>query len=302
MASTPTSARDPDTSGFIPIRLVTLNIRFAINNPAPGEERWPVRCPKLCAQLKFIASGQESPFVCLQEVLHPQLVDIREQLGQSWSYIGQGREDGKEGGEYCPIFFRSDRWVCEHSTTYWLSETPDRPSKGWDADNMRIVTVGSFRHRATGTAIVVMNTHLDYRGAVAREEGARLLLLLAKLWPGQQRPDDARPPLFLGGDFNSTPADSAYDILTSPGSGMRDISDLVPDNSKYGNPDTTYTSFGEPGERQRRIDFLFVRNPPGNLRFLTFSILSNRFDDGVYLSDHRPVVADLEIPVARTDD
>lgn len=292
--------------GAIPVRLVTLNIRFAITHPAPGEELWAVRCPKLCAQIKFITSGQESAFVCLQEVTYSQLVDIQARLGPSWSYIGHGRDDGKQGGEHNPIFYRIDRWACDIHKTYWLSETPEIPSQGWDTDNPRVVTIGTFRHRVTGTTIVVMCTHLDYRGQVAREEGAHLLLRLAKSWPGRQ--DSAttakpRPPLFLGGDFNSTPEDKAYAIMTGPGSGMRDISDLVPDDAKYGNPDTTYTSFGEPGERKGCIDFLFVQEPRDvNLRFETFSILSNRFDDGVYLSDHRPVVADLEVPVPKSDE
>lgn len=282
----------------IPIRIVTLNIRYATKTPNPGEEPWTVRCPKLCAQLKFITSGHDSAFVCLQEALHTQLTDIQARLGPSWSHIGQGRDDGKQAGEHSPIFFRADRWECERSRTYWLSETPDTPSKGWDADCVRIVTVGLFRHRETGTTVVLMGTHLDHRGEVAREEGARLLLKLARTW-SDQRSTEARNPVFLGGDFNSTPSDRAYKILASPGSGMRDISELVPNDAKYGHPDITYTSFGEPDEHPKRIDFLFVQNTQ-NLRFLTFSILANRFDDQVYLSDHRPVVADIEIPIPDT--
>jgi endonuclease/exonuclease/phosphatase family metal-dependent hydrolase len=279
----------------LPVRLVTLNIRYATDNPGPGEEPWSVRCPRLCAQLKFITSGHDSPFVCLQEVLHSQLTDIQESLGPSWGHIGQGREDGKEAGEYSPIFFRKDRWECECKKTYWLSPTPDVPSKGWDADLERIVTMGSFRHTQTGTVVVLMSTHFDHRGEVAREESARLLLKLSRIWPEECVPE-APPPVLLGGDFNSTPTGRAYKVLTTPGSGMRDISDLIPEDAKYGNREITFTSFGDPDEQPARIDFLFVRATE-NLRFLTCAILPNRFDDNVYLSDHRPVVADMELPV-----
>jgi endonuclease/exonuclease/phosphatase family metal-dependent hydrolase len=134
-----------------------------------------------------------------------------------------------------------------------------------------------------------MSTHLDHQGEVAREESARLLLKLANAW------SNPCTPLFLGGDFNSTPTGRAYKILAAPGSGMRDISELVPDDAKYGNPHITYTSFGQPDEKPGRIDFLFAQNPQG-LKFSTFSILPNRFDDQVYLSDHRPVVADVGLP------
>lgn len=279
----------------LPVRLVTLNIRYATRNPGPGEEPWSVRCPRLCAQLKFITSGHRSAFVCLQEVLHSQLSDIQARLGPTWEHIGHGRDDGKLAGEYSPIFFRVDRWMCERTTTRWLSPTPEVPSKGWDAALERIVTMGSFRHRETGAAVVLMSTHFDHRGERAREESARLLLKLARTWPRLDNPK-LFPPVFIGGDFNSTPTDRAYKVLTEPDSGIKDIFDLVPEDAKYGNPEVTFTSFGDPREQPGRIDFLFAQNKEG-LRFLTFSILPNKFDDNVFLSDHRPVVADLEVPV-----
>ncbi|KAK4457006.1 Endonuclease/exonuclease/phosphatase [Cladorrhinum samala] len=280
------------------IRLITLNVRFATKNPGPGEEPWSVRCPKLCAQLKFITSGHASAFICLQEVLHSQLLHVQARLGSSWSHIGQGRDDGKQGGEFSPIFFRVDEWDCERHKTLWLSKTPDIPSRGWDAALNRIVTVGAFRHRKTGASVVIMSTHLDHRGKLAREESARLLLEIAHTWT-KPITTDLRTPLFLGGDFNSTPTDEAYKVLTSAGSGMADISNLVPKDSQYGNPDITYTSFGEPDDKPQRIDFLFVQDPR-ELKFLTFGILSNRFDDMIYLSDHRAVVADVELPIGYT--
>jgi endonuclease/exonuclease/phosphatase family metal-dependent hydrolase len=160
--------------------------------------------------------------------------------------------------------------------------------------------MGFFRHRQSGATVVFMNTHFDHRGEVAREESARLLLRLARVraWAGEPVSEPS-PPLFLSGDFNSTPAGRAYKVLTEKDSGMRDISDLVPEDAKYGNQEITFTSFGSPNEQPSRIDFLFARGA-GNIRFSTFGILPNRFDDKVYLSDHRPVVADMEIPVPAT--
>jgi endonuclease/exonuclease/phosphatase family metal-dependent hydrolase len=158
--------------------------------------------------------------------------------------------------------------------------------------------MGSFRHRQFGANVVVMNTHFDHRGEVAREESARLLLKLAGAWAGEPV-SESSPPLFLSGDFNSTPTGRAYKVLTEKGSRMRDISDLVPEDAKYGNREITFTSFGSPNEQSSRIDFLFARDP-GSIRCLTFGVLPNRFDDKVYLSDHRAVVADMESPVPAT--
>lgn len=283
-------------SGPVPVRVVTYNIRYATKNPAPKEEPWSVRRSKLCAQMRFLAAGQSSVFFCLQEVLYEQLVDIQDRLGPSWSHIGVGRQDGDKGGEFSPIFFRVDSWTCERNKTYWLSPTPDRPSKGWDAALERIVTVGSFRHHKTGNLAIVMATHFDHAGKQAREESARLIVRLASEWKsGGGGAEEAQAPLILGGDFNSTPADEAYKALTEEGTGMKDVSGLLPDDLKYGNPEITYTSFDQPNETPKAIDFLFVHES-STLKLLGFAILDNRHDDGVFLSDHRAVVLDLEIP------
>ncbi|GJD03749.1 endonuclease/exonuclease/phosphatase [Colletotrichum higginsianum] len=141
-----------------------------------------------------------------------------------------------------------------------------------------------------------MSTHFDHKGVVAREESAKLILNVAREW---SKGANGKPPttVLLAGDFNSTPADNAYKTMVAPESGMVDVSAQVPEEKRYGN-ELTYTSFDEPNEEPQRIDFLFVKNPsPVTIR--TFGVLSNKFDDDVFLSDHRPVVADVEIPVLR---
>lgn len=275
----------------LPLRMVSFNIRYATESPSADEQPWSVRCPKLCTQLRFVTCGHSSAFICLQEVLHSQLQDIQSHLGSSWAHIGLGRDDGKAAGEFSPIFYRTDSWSCERNRTYWLSKTPEKPSRGWDAALNRIVTVGCFRHKVTGTRTVVMSTHMDHIGVKARKEGAKLIVELAEVWANE--PQAPVLPVFLGGDFNSTPDDEAYKTITAPGTGMTDISDLVPADRRYGNH-LTYTSFGEPNETPSRIDFLFVKDPRG-IEFATFGVMSNRFDDMVYLSDHRAVVADMEL-------
>jgi len=284
------------SDSVVPIRLITMNVRYATRNPSPGEQLWPVRSPKLCSQLRFMTSGHTSAFLCLQEVLYSQLEDIQSQLGPSWAHIGEGRDDGQRAGEFSPVFYRIDTWRCERSRTYWLSETPEKPSRGWDAALNRVVTMGRFRQLATGARVVVMSTHFDHRGKTARRESAKLLLELSSRWQECEGEEGSRLPLFLGGDFNSTPDGGAYKVITTSAGAMTDIATLVPEDRRYGNSQITYTSFGEPEETPKRIDFLFSKETDG-LRFLTFAILPNRFDDGVFLSDHRAVVADVDIPV-----
>jgi len=281
----------PPPRPSLPIRLITYNIRYAASHRAPNEEPWPIRCPKLATQLQFTTSGFESAFICHQEVLHPQLQDLARQLGPRWAYIGQGRDGGTEG-EYSPIFYVPHVWKCDDWRTIWLSETPNVPSRGWDAVLNRIVTVGEFTHRRTGVRIVVMSTHFDHVGTKAREESAKLIVSVVRE-VREGRNGRRAAAVILGGDFNSQPDDLGYKIITAPDSGLVDVRGCVAEEKRYGN-EHTYTSFGETDDAPKRIDFLFVTNDAGS-KVATYGVLSNRFDDGVYISDHRPVVADLEL-------
>lgn len=117
------------SSESLDVRIITHNIRYATESPFRGEERWPIRCPRLCSQLIF-NSVQPSTFICLQEVLHVQLKDILNSLNDSespdsqWDSIGVGRDDGKEAGEFSPIFYRPSVWQLDGWDTWWLSPTP----------------------------------------------------------------------------------------------------------------------------------------------------------------------------------
>lgn len=284
-----TPAEKPQT---IPLRIITYNVRYATSQPVAHERLWRERCPLLCAQLNFITTGHPSAFICLQEPLAGQIDDIQAHLGDGWSHIGSGRDDGRREGEFCPVFYQNATWRCEGAQTYWLSETPDKPSRGWDAALPRVVTVGSFTHRAHGGRVVVMCTHFDHVGEVARQKSAELILNLARR-AGKGGASPAADAVLLAGDFNSEPDDMAYRTMVAEGSGMVDLRDAVPPAARYGN-DLTYTTFGEPEWWPSRIDFLFL-GVPSEAKARTFGVLANRFDDGIYLSDHRPVVADLEV-------
>ncbi|KAL6862300.1 Endonuclease/exonuclease/phosphatase [Trichoderma novae-zelandiae] len=281
-------------SPTIPLRIVTFNVRYATESPVKGEKRWKDRGPKLVNQLGFITAGHENAFVCLQEVLHGQLEDIQASLGPRWASIGRAREDGKQKGEYSPVFYRSDVWYLERSQTRWLSPTPEKPSRGWGASHNRVVTMGEFTHKGTGTRVVVMSTHFDHKSAKARQHSAQQLLQYAREW-GADDGDSSASAVLVGGDFNSTPEDVAYRLMTAPGSGMSDLAALLPEAQHSGNS-LTYTSFGEANEWPQRIDFLFIQEPRTAV-VKTFSVLENIFDDQIRLSDHRAVVSDLEIAV-----
>ncbi|CAG8974687.1 hypothetical protein HYALB_00006422 [Hymenoscyphus albidus] len=273
-----------DEQNPINLRIITHNIRYATQTPFEGEEPWPIRRPRLCSQLIFNSTTTPETVICLQEVLHTQLVDIMASLNSSasdgkWAYVGVGRDDGKEAGEYSPIIYRSNIWKVVEWRTVWLSETPTTPSKGWDAASIRIVT----------SLILIMSTHFDDQGSISRQESAKIILEIIEV---EAKARDYSSVL-LAGDFNSSPNDGAYQIMTGSQSAMQELGMLLPKEERYGNG-LTFTSFGHVDNIPSRIDFIFSRKGNHDV-LLTYGVLSNRFDDGIYLSDHRACMADMRV-------
>ncbi|KAF1984367.1 endonuclease/exonuclease/phosphatase [Aulographum hederae CBS 113979] len=278
------------------LRLITHNIRYATSSPFKNEEPWPTRAPRLINELLFTTANDQNSFICLQEVLHDQLLDILQGLNAKadpeWDYIGVGRDDGERAGEYSPIFYRPSVWRLDDFETLWLSETPDVPSKGWDAGSIRILTTGVFTHRESRRRLVAMNTHLDNEGSVSRLESARIIMnqidRLTFLEGGQRQ-----LPVFLAGDFNSEVDQEAYKALNAESSPIEDLETFMNAGDRYGNSNT-FTGFSSEDGPPSKIDFLFLgRRGKEMWKVQNYAVLANRFDDGVFLSDHRAVVGDV---------
>ncbi|KAK2049475.1 endonuclease/Exonuclease/phosphatase [Colletotrichum somersetense] len=279
------------------LRLMTYNIRWATPVVGPNEAYWSTRRPRLAAQLNYETAARPESLICMQEVVEQQLLDVAGDLGPAWAHVGVGRDDGAAAGEFSPILYRPDAWGLVRNQTYWLSETPDVPgSRGWDAALPRIATVASFRHIATGVPLVYMCTHFDHEGETARERSAELLVRLAKEWESEPGSALAPVPVFLGGDLNVERDNAAYKTLVAEGN-MRDARDVVPEARRTGHS-KTYTAFTDIDWDDMLIGHLFVRDPAvRGMRFLSHAVLPNRFDDRLFISDHRPVVLDAEVSV-----
>ncbi|EGO56874.1 hypothetical protein NEUTE1DRAFT_102137 [Neurospora tetrasperma FGSC 2508] len=262
-------------SGLADLRLISYNIRYATTLLSTNEEPWAARRPLMASQVNFETTNCPEALICMQEVLNEQLVDLQSDLGSNWNHVGVGRNDGAQNGEYSPIIYQADTWQLDRNKTYWLSQTPH-----------------VFKHRTTGVPLVFMCTHFDHIGTVARNESAKLIIKISDEWMVQGSNSTKPAPVFLGGDLNLEPTEEGYQTLTTPGA-FQDIKDLVPKTHWYGNAKTS-TSFTTSTLDDIRIDYLFVRNPLGT-QFSTYGVLTNKFEDRVYISDHRPVVVDAEM-------
>ncbi|MBC8182040.1 endonuclease/exonuclease/phosphatase family protein [candidate division KSB1 bacterium] len=260
------------------IKVLSFNIRY--DNPNDGINQW--------ANRKELATRTIQKFqvdiVGMQEVLKNQLDDCLK-LMEEYSYCGVARNDGKNSGEFSPIFFLKDRFELLQDSTMWLSETPAViGSKSWDAALPRIVTWAKLRDKQTQNIFYFFNTHFDHRGKTARKESAELIKKIIREVVGKY-------PAILTGDFNCTEDDAPYQVLTNDESELINLKDAYYLSAKN-NTGINYTFNGwAKANGSRRIDFIFV-NP--KLRVQKHSILDIREGD-VFISDHFPVLAEIRI-------
>ena len=144
-----------------------------------------------------------------QEVKHKQLLDMVEML-PDYDYVGVARDDGATKGEYCPVFYRKKEFKLINSGTFWLSETPDEVSKGWDGMCRRICTWAYLQRKSDKARFYFISTHLDHRGKVAQIEGGKLVLdWIQKNCKGET--------VIVVGDFNVTQTSDCYKVFAESG-------------------------------------------------------------------------------------
>jgi len=144
-------SQGPDT-----VQVMSYNIRLSLVDD--GENHWNIRKP---ASIIMIDSLKPD-VLGVQESVKEQVDYLVEHL-PAYARVGVAREDGDSIGEFSAIFYLKDKYEVMQNGTFWLSETPDVPSFGWDAAHMRIVTWGKFRNRKTGRTFFAFNTHFDHR-------------------------------------------------------------------------------------------------------------------------------------------
>ena len=151
--------------------IASYNVRVLNANDEAQGDVWSRRCKAICDQMNFV-----SPVAFgTQEVTYKQLQDMQ-QLLDRYAYIGVGRDDGKQAGEFMAIFYNKEQLELLKHDTFWLSETPEKVSRGWDGACNRVCTWGEFKDKRTKKKFYYFNTHLDHKGPVAQVEGAKLLL------------------------------------------------------------------------------------------------------------------------------
>lgn len=249
------------------LRVVSFNIRNGEAND--GTNSWIYRYPASVLMVREIRPD----IMGLQEAYEYQVNFLAENL-RDYKCVGVGREDGKHEGEHMSIFYNKKTVSLKKWGTFWLSETPDEPSLGWDGACRRTATWALMKDKRTGHKFIYVNTHLDHVGKAAQRSG--LNLIMEKV--AELNPDNL--PVVLTGDFNVEPDDSILEALDGKMTSARDVAVKT---DRHG----TYNDWGKASSV---IDYIYFTGFSSCPEFRT---VTEKFGDWQFVSDHYPVTAVL---------
>lgn len=258
------------------LKVMSFNIRY--DNPGDGINAWNNR-----ASLVFsFLNEQQADIIGFQEVQKHQLDQLSKEL-ETYDYVGVGRDDGKEQGEFVPVFYNKNTYELLASSSFWLSETPEiAGSMSWGAVYPRVVTWVALKDKQRGYIFYVFNTHFSHVSAFARNKSSILLLNKINTIAGEA-------PVILCGDFNAQPSERMYKTITDNWTDHHQLRDsrLLP-SIKTDTNQQTFNGFNSSTDKIV-IDHIFVNGFFDVNSFKTSHIKKEH----VYISDHYPIVADL---------
>ena len=267
LCALPCGAGKPEKDSFNGVTAMSFNIR--VGTAKDGTNSWELRADAVLEMIK----DQHPDVMGLQEALLGQIKPLVYFL-DDYKWVGVGREDGKQEGEHMAILYNKRTTSLLKWGAFWLSETPDKPSKGWDAEYMRTATWALLKDKKSGNKYFLVNTHLDNTGEKARAEG--LSLILRKI--AEMNPQGL--PLLVTGDFNMTIDDPSMAPI------KKEMYDCRAIATKSDNLDTAH----DWGKHYSSIDFIWEK---GFGSCVEYETLTKAYGGRAFISDHFPVKAKL---------
>ncbi len=252
----------------------TYNLRY--DNLKDTGNLWVNRAPIVAALIRF----HDFDIFGTQEGLKNQLDDISAALPQ-YNRYGLGRDDGKDKGEHSAIFYKKDEFNLLNKGDFWLSQTPDKPSLGWDATCCnRICSWVYLQHKKSKKKLYFFNAHYDHQGVQARKESSKLILQKIKEIAGNE-------PVIFTGDLNGDHKSEWYQAVANSGI-LKDTYKQV--SNPYAN-NASFNAFGKQVDKTEIIDHIFISK---NFKVQKWGVLTDTYH-GKFPSDHFPVLVELQV-------
>ena len=251
------------------LKVISYNIR--LGTAKDGDNSWEFRYPASSAMI----NDQKPVIFGVQEAYDFQ-VNYLEEACPDYKSVGVGREDGIHKGEHMSIFYNTKTIKLLKWGTFWLSETPDVPSKGWDAQCFRTATWALLKDKASGRKFYYVNTHLDHVGWEARKNGMKLIV---------DRIDKINPkglPMVVTGDFNMRINRPEFDDMKKMMKNAREEA-VKTDHHQTAN------GWGKSGP-DSIIDYVWYK---GFSSCPEYETITKPYMGRQYISDHYPITATL---------
>jgi endonuclease/exonuclease/phosphatase family metal-dependent hydrolase len=252
-------------------RAMSFNIRY--DNPGDKENWWENRKNDVIGLIEYY----HPDFIGIQEGLNNQ-VDFINKNTSNYDYIGVGRDDGAKKGEYTAIYYDTTKFELVETKTFWLSDTPDTVSVGWDASMERICTYGEFMNKKTKESLFIFNSHFDHIGTAARIKSAKLIV--DKI----QQYGLLKMKVMVMGDFNSGPLSKPIKTM------IKELDDGLEISQKaFFGPAGTFNGFDNNIVPNKRIDYILTKN----IEVVRYRHIDDKRNNNLCISDHLPVLIDI---------
>ncbi len=252
------------------MRIMSFNIRCT----NVGKDSWEDRIGIVSQTI--IESEADS--VGVQEATPEWMAALKETIGDMYAYVGVGRDDGDNEGEYSAIFYLKDKYNAVDSGTFWLSETPDKVSFGWDAACRRVCTWVVLENKGTSEKYVHINSHFDHIGISARKNSVDMIVNKAKEYTDL--------PVVFTADMNVKQGSDNYNQFVESGV-LRDTKFATTNTMDY----CTYHDTKPQNHKDDVIDYVMINE---HFDAVAYRVVTEGID-GRFVSDHYPIYADLTI-------
>ena len=271
----------PTSSDPTELRIISYNIRYGSATEDNPADMWINRRGMFAEYLDSFSAD----IIGVQEALVDQINYLTSNLNAfNYVYTGFGRDDGVRGGELSAILFRTDRFLFLDGDTFWLSDTPAKPSRTWGNGHYRVCTWARLEDQETGAQFVVFNTHYDFSDYFQERASKLINQKVVELSGGL--------PTILMGDFNLHNTSHAFQFTENYGD--KPLADAyriyhggtAPFDYTSAKFDANYVS------KTSRIDFIFISE---HVQVTSCTIPKDNYGDDQTYSDHYPVLMDCVI-------
>lgn len=246
---------------------MSYNIRYG--TASDGTNSWQYRYGASAMML----DDQKPDVVGLQEALSDQVQYLTMALDKTYKAVGVGRDDGKKGGEIMAVLYNFKTTKLLKWGTFWLSDTPETPSRGWDGACNRCATWAILKDKATGQRFFFVNTHIDHVGAEAQQKGVKLVAdKIAEL-------NKEGLPVIVTGDFNMEVSNASMAPMKEGFQNAREAAVVTDDHFSYNGW----------GKASSTIDYVWFKG----FTCTRFETVTKPYAERTFISDHFPVKAVL---------